>query len=549
MTKAVLWLLDRIAWLFRYFSIDYPAMRAIVEVKLIAENRRLHGLGKKHKAYDDNKKTFIRTLLVQVLFSFIYGLGFFFVKQHVFNMMLMSFAFIMFMICFNMISDFIEVLFDTNDNVILLPKPIDSRTLWAARLIHIMVFLGILTIANSVGLIIFTSIKLGISVGILFFFFVLLLCVLTVFLSSLLYLGLIKIIPADKLRDLMIYMQIFFTIGLSVGYQFIARVNKTSITALDELSPIHDWYYLAPPAWFAAGIDSFVHEQYTPAHIMLWMMLILMPFVALFLLNRYLAPLFSKTLSAITFGETLHSEPNKTLGNRIGIFTFFSYIFTKNIIEKAAFELVWKIISRDRRFKLRIYPTFGMLLYFLYKYYNDHTTPNVSRLLALYYSTFTLYVIAQQIFVSDDWKAAWIYRVAPVTNPGEILTGAYKAVVLKHILPLYVVVTLALLYHEGIAVLDDIFLNISVTLMYISVGVFQVHFKLPFSTENDTATRKSANMVRILVMFVVMPVMGFVHFFVAQTLAGTIVVGTGFYMIAVILFRQYRYIAWDRIKA
>jgi hypothetical protein len=548
MTKAVLWLLDRFAWLFVKFKIDFVALKAIVEIKLITENRRLQSTHKKQQKQDPDNQTFLKMVLVQVFFSFIYGLGIFFVQQKVFNMMLMSFAFIMFMIAFNMISDFVEILFDTNDNVILLPKPIDSRTIWMARLIHILVFLGILTVANSVGLIVFISIKLGLAVGVLFFVFVLLLCLLTVFLSSILYLALTRLTHPEKLKDIIIYLQIFFTIGLSIGYQFIARINKGDLDDLQSPVDISTWHYFVPPAWFAIGIESFVFHTFRMPYPIFWSMVVFIPFLSLYFLNRFLAPFFAKGLSAISFSESIIANANETLGQRIGIFTYFKNVFTKSLLERSSFELVWKIISRDRRFKLRTYPTFGMLVYFMYKYYSDANTIGVSRLLVLYYATFTLYVITQQIFVSDDWKAAWIYRVAPIANPGEILIGAYKSVILKYILPLYLLVGAALYYREGVRVFDDIFLNISVTLLYLSAGVFQERFKLPFSIENDNASKKGANWVRIAVIVFVLPVMGYVHYFIAQTLLGTLVVGSGFYIISIILFNQYKYISWDRIK-
>ena len=47
----------------------------------------------------------------------------------------------------SMISDFSSVLLDIRDSNILYPKPIDRKTVSAAKLIHIIIYLSLLTVA------------------------------------------------------------------------------------------------------------------------------------------------------------------------------------------------------------------------------------------------------------------------------------------------------------------------------------------------------------------------------------------------------------------
>ncbi|GAY74898.1 conserved protein [Sporolactobacillus inulinus] len=55
------------------------------------------------------------------------------------------FAIILFMVMTAMIADFSSVLLDTRDQAILWTKPIDARTLHAAKTVHLCIYLILLT--------------------------------------------------------------------------------------------------------------------------------------------------------------------------------------------------------------------------------------------------------------------------------------------------------------------------------------------------------------------------------------------------------------------
>jgi hypothetical protein len=54
----------------------------------------------------------------------------------------------------------------------------------------------------------------------------------------------------------------------------------------------------------------------------------------------------------------------------------------------------------------------------------------------------------------------------------ELLVGAYRSVIIRFIVPLYILITTIMLVKEGITCLKDVYLNISVTLHFISPLVF-----------------------------------------------------------------------------
>jgi hypothetical protein len=270
--------------------------------------------------------------------------------------------------------------------------------------------------------------------------------------------------------------------------------------------------------------------------------------MAMVLINKYLAPFFANRLTSIQYFATVDT---RTSSAKLLIRDFFNKIhklFKHSILEKSAFELVWTIITRDRRFKLRAYPSLGLLILFTIRYYNDTLTVDVNRLMILYYTTFTLSMIVQQIFLSDNWKASWIYQIMPIENPGELLVGAYRSVIIRFIVPLYILITTIMLLKEGIACLKDVYLNISVTLLYIAISVFKESFRLPFSVEASNSNAKGNNWIRFFNLIFVMPMIGLIHYYISKTLVGTLVIATAFSIIAIILFQQYKFISWERIR-
>jgi len=566
MVKFILYLLDKFRWFFINIGVDYTSLRAILEVKLLIETRGFwiknpraaeisenpeedeNSVFESEIEEESNHRTFLKTSIIQAVFSFLYAIVIFSVKQTVFNMLLMCFTYMMFMICFNMLADFAEVLFDNQDNSTLLSRPVDPKTIWISRLLHLLIFLGLLTFANAIGLAVVLALKMGFVVGLLFLIGVSFLCLISVFISSGLYIFLSKLVNPERFKDIIIYVQIFFTLSLSIGYQFISGQSKISVEDIFQPSSVKFWHYFAPPAWYAHILDSYVYHVKDWHHLNFIFLGILFPIIAMVLINKYLAPFFANRLTSIQYFATVDT---RTASAKFLIRDFFSKIhklFKHSILEKSAFELVWTIVTRDRRFKLRAYPSLGLLILFTIRYYNDTLTVDVNRLMILYYTTFTLSMIVQQIFLSDNWKASWIYQIMPIENPGELLVGAYRSVIIRFIVPLYILITTIMLLKEGIACLKDVYLNISVTLLYIAISVFKESFRLPFSVEATNSNAKGNNWIRFFNLIFVMPTIGLIHYYISKTLVGTLVIATAFSIIAIILFQQYKFISWERIR-
>ena len=151
---------------FTRLGINFEQLRAIVEVKLKMDNRRTRYNQAAKKQKESNSSFFWTLLIYAFLSSF---LAFFiFMSDSIVAIYSISFAYMMFMLAMTLITDFSAVILDSNDNAVLLPRPIDDRTLLIARITHILMYLLSMQLALSFAILIATGIKHGIVTAFIF---------------------------------------------------------------------------------------------------------------------------------------------------------------------------------------------------------------------------------------------------------------------------------------------------------------------------------------------------------------------------------------------
>src|SRR5690606_13879859 len=92
------------------------------------------------------KNHFLSSLWVYVLFG-LFLIPFIIMGDNFLFQMSLVYGLIMFFLMTAMISDFSTVLLDIRDNNILYPKPIERKTISAAKFVHIVIYLSLLTAA------------------------------------------------------------------------------------------------------------------------------------------------------------------------------------------------------------------------------------------------------------------------------------------------------------------------------------------------------------------------------------------------------------------
>jgi len=224
MNTFLLKFLDLFRWLYRRLGIDYEQLRSIVGIKLTMDNRR-QLVAYRRKNNEEPGNAFMMTLLIYGFFGAFVALSLYFIPSFVLSL-IVFFSYIIVMVAMTLITDFSSILLDTSDNTIILPRPVSGQTLFAARLTHILLYLGQL----AIGLTIFPALVVIIKYGFLLFAVFLLavaLSVLTaVFVTNAFYLLVMQFASEEKLKNIINYFQILMAVLIMGGYQILPRIME-----------------------------------------------------------------------------------------------------------------------------------------------------------------------------------------------------------------------------------------------------------------------------------------------------------------------------------
>lgn len=552
MERYLLRFLDVFSWFYRALGVDYDQLRAIVATKLTMDNRR-QLVAYRRGGKTEKTNTFGMTLLFYALFGAFVALAMYGIPSFILSMVVF-FTYIMVMVSMTLITDFSSVLLDTSDNTIILPRPVDSRSLFAARLTHILLYLSQLAIGLSI--IPATVVALRYGMLLLFVFIVALALSLlsAVFLTNALYLLIMQFANEEKLKTIINYFQIAMAIFIMAGYQILPRMmERINLAAFDF--EIKWWSFLLPPLWMAGTLEAIHFQIFDGPHLGLLACSILLPIAGVYVVHKYLSPVFNRKIASLG-GGTLQTGESKAEANRE---TSIAKWITTTSIERGVFEVVYKILGRDRKIKLKIYPSFGYVavfgLIFMLRSQEDIATtwanlPNTEYHLMLLYLTFmVLQVALYEVPYSDDFKASWIYYSAPLAAPGEVLSGTLKAIIIRLFVPGFAIISIVVLLVWGAAVIPDIIIALfNNFLMLMMLATINKRY-LPFSMAPDVRAQ-SGNLMRGILTFVSIGALGLTHF-VLTLLTKKSLLLLGLIPIQAValyfIFRAYRKTTWPEI--
>jgi ABC-2 type transport system permease protein len=551
MTKPILFLLDRLQWLFRMAGADYGQLRAIVQVKLTMDNRRsIVSLGRYGKQSTENNSNFTRILGIYTLVGGLISLAMLIRSDSdtMFFPLTLQFSYIMSLCAMTLISDFSSVILDSSDNQIILPRPVSSRTLWLARVVHITSYLFAIALSASVIGVLITGYRFGALAGLLFLAMSLFSAVLMVFLTNVFYLVLMRFISEDKLREVINYFQIVMAVVFYGGYQLLPRLMDTEAMITEALE--HEWWhFLVPPMWMAGTVEIVIKPALDLTHLIFLVLAVTMPFAGLWFMNRFLTAGFTQKLGNID-QEARPDLTNQTAqqSRSQGIEQVANWT-TTSPLERAAFAFTWRITGRDRKFKLKTYPQLGFgLAYVVVMSINGQSlgSSGFFYLFALYFAGIYVMVAQYQLSVSDSYRASWVYGSAPIRQPGEVLSGALKALIIKLLIPFYVLLAGYILYRYGTDKTPDVILAFFNSLIMLISAALLSKRHMPFSAEQDAL--KQNNTARGLLVGLVLGVVGTSHYGLTLIPYGVIGAIPVSIVLFWVLFRQYRQTNWTQIE-
>jgi ABC-2 type transport system permease protein len=494
---------------FKKQGIDTTRLYAIVETKLMMDKRRVY-MHWKQRQQDENRNHLAIILGVYSLFGIFTGIMIMIVPSIIVSMALVH-GYIIFMMAMTLITDFSSVLLDTTDNQVILPRPVNSKTLFMARLVHIMVYLLQFTIALSIAPLICTVIKYGVLTGFVFCFTSGLSVLLAVFLTYLLYLLILRFSNEEKIKDIITYLQIFLTIFFVVGYQVIPRMNI--ISDIGNNFQLHAYYYLLPPFWMALTLEAVHDLNFDAIHLLMIALAILVPVLFFWILTRFLAPSFARKLSAL---NTDGVQTKKTaIGEKQskGISTVLSALACNTATERSAFEIVWKITGREKSFRLQFYPSLAyiavFIFIFVFKTGNNvaatwNSLPGGNGFLWFIY--LPMFAVSSSIMIvafNENYQASWIYHSLPIAKPGQLISGCIKSLFVKYFLPIYLFCFIFCLKVWGWNIIDDfVFGLLNNAVCFLSFTLVAEYY-LPFSRQPNTQQQTGRIVIVILQLILV----------------------------------------------
>ena len=466
-------LLDRFRGLFARFGVDYPVMRKILQVKLLMDERRVPTILSRNQN-KEGKASYRSSLLLYAFIGLFVGL-FLLPDFAMYAKMNLVFGMILFMIMTTMISDFSSVLLDVKDKAIVLTRPVQTGTLNAAKLIHIVYYLASITGSIAGVSLLIGLLRYGPLFFLLFLLELVLICVFVILLTSILYYVILRFFSGEKLKDIINYFQIILSVVMTLLYQLVGRMFN--IASLNVHVAPKWWNLILPSSWFAAPFSLLVEHDFHTIYIVFSIAAVVLPLVALLLYVKVAAPAFERTLQKLTDSGGLKREM-KTGGLRNTI----SKIVCRDKLERVFFRFAVQMMANERKLKLKLYPSlaFAVIMPFIFLLGIIGSARSLSGFfsslsagryyIALYFSSAFLSPAILMLSMSENYKGAWIYRAMPVRNPAPAIRGAVKAFLYKYMLPVYLLESLIFVILWGPGILPSlllIFLNMLVQLMVI----------------------------------------------------------------------------------
>ncbi|WP_113930283.1 hypothetical protein [Bacillus sp. P14.5] len=477
--------LDYFRWFFTKQGIDYKLLRKILQVKLTMDGRRVPTIfNQSNKKQKDDNNRFIKSLWIYALYG-LFLVPFMLMGDNYLFQMSITFGVLMFIVMTSMISDFSSVLLDIRDRNILHTKPVDKRTISLAKTLHVCIYLFFLTAAIAAIPLVVSLFTHGPLFFLLFLVEIILMDFLIVVITAILYFTILRFFDGEKLKDIINYVQIGLSIGLAVGYQFVARSFELVEFGV-EFSPAW-WQFLIPPVWFAGPFQLFLQGEGGTYIIAFTVLTFVVPVIALLIYSKMM-PSFERNL------QKLSSHSGKEKKGMQSYFNWEAKFFCRNKEERAFFRFARSMIKTERDFKLKVYPSLGFSLIFPFIFiFNQLQMDSFGNIrdskwyLSLYFTMLMIPNVLMMLKYSGKHKASWIYRTAPVGKLRNIYTGTIKAVMVKLFLPVYLVISLIFVFLFGLRIIDDVVIILLSSIVYVIFGFIVIKGTLPFSRSFEAA--------------------------------------------------------------
>ncbi|PLT44750.1 hypothetical protein B8V81_3181 [Paenibacillus pasadenensis] len=528
-------LLDRFRGAFTRAGYDFPALRVILQAKLTMGRRRPTGLmnafsGTRKTEGDELQNSFFSSLWIYVGISLFLVPMAVFLEQPILRMGMLS-AVQMLLLSSLLLSDFSTTLLDTRDRTILGVRPVSPKTAGMARLLHAAVYLGWTVSALTALPLLAALLAHGPASAAVYAVHAALQAALLMSLTAAVYYGVLRLWDGERLKDMINYVQIFLAAVVLGGSQLAVRLFNFSLA--EQALQAQWWWTLVPPLWFAAP-HGLIDGQGGGWLIACTVLSVAAPLLGLLLYLRLL-PSFERSLHKLASKDA--PDRPRQRRRRMPMASLLGRLLLRDPRERALLDFSLASLSRERDFKLKVYPSLGyaVLIPVLFvlptlsgnEFRTDELSPNWS--LALYGTGLAVPMLLLMLRFSSRPLAAWIFHAAPGLRAGQVHRAAAAAVLLRLGLPALAVPTLLFLAFFGTAILPHLAGLIPALSIFAVIGYRVIPRRLPFAEPFPTGNNVGGAGHTFLLMFLLLG-LGLLHALIAN-LAGPV----GLWLYAVLL--------------
>lgn len=481
-------ILNFLAPMYRAFGVDYPTLRVIVETEMVMDGRQESviqnsGWGNKKKN-DEDKNTFFQSLWMYAIFSLI--LLFLFAIDNIVFQYTIFFSYIFVMLISTLIANFSTILLNTKDQVLIGTKPVSSRTLSAAKATHVFIYLISFAAAIAGPIVIATFFFHGILAGVLALLLVILASLWCLLLTIIIYATVLKRFNGEKLKNIIAYSQIGLSVFTIIGYQIMNQVIQIvdpEVLAI-ELN-LQWWHVIVFPLWFVAPFGM-LQDGWSMTY-GIYIAFLLLGTLGIVLLYRVNNDKLEKNLQKLDSGEA--EEDKRSLYE-----TITGKWLSWDKRELGYYHFVWQLTKHEREFKTRLYPSLASILVFpavllfsSFRFSEGAIEESVTFIYMPYFTMLMLPMLAVSLQYSKNYKGRWIFDTSSENHAGIFLRGMIKAMTMKLIFPIYVLLSAVVIVMTGFELLPVIINGFLLIIALFFMEVKRTITDYPFSRQYNAS--------------------------------------------------------------
>ncbi|MEC6748840.1 hypothetical protein VXN63_09800 [Marinilactibacillus sp. XAAS-LB27] len=478
--------------MYRRMGVDYPIMEKIIDTKLTMDSRQekvipTNSMWGNSKEEDKDKNAFFQSLWVYALISLI--LLFVFAIDDIQFQYTVFFSFIFVMLLSTLIANFSSILLETKDQLLIGTKPVSSRTLSAAKATHVFIYLISLTLALSGPMMIGTFFIHGILAGLLAVLLTITASTWCLLLTIITYATVLKRFNGEKLKNIIAYSQIGISVFTIIGYQVMNqafRFINPSMLAI-ELN-LQWWHIFVFPLWFVAPF-GLLQNGFSLTYLM-YIVLLVGGTIGLIVLYHFNSDKLEANLQKLESGE---GDTDK----RSWYETFSSKWLCWDKKERGYYHFTWQLTKNEREFKTRLYPSLATIFIFpivligsTYQLTEDSGV-GINQLSVFkympYYALLIIPMLAVSVKYSKNFKGSWIFGMSSEDNAGVFLRGMIKALIMKLVFPIYLILSGVVLVFSGFEILPALLNGLLLVVLIFSVEVKRTIQTYPFSKKYNAS--------------------------------------------------------------